>query len=137
MGERRAAAGARKGMWRRTLGAASLPVAREAASLPEDLLHAVLDRPWPGAAEGVGLQSRGMDLPGLRHDGPPHVGDHGEEGVDGVGHVPPRRLGPRVGVREAAAAGIRPGGARAEDPGGTSTAGLGPQGPPWSRTRGH
>ena len=98
-GERRAAAGARKGRRWRPRKAAALPVTREAEGLPEDLVHAVLDRPWPSAAEGVGPQRRGVDLPGLRQDGPPHVADRGEEGADGVGLVPPRRLGPRVGGR--------------------------------------
>ena len=203
-----AAAGTRKGR-RRTLRAAALPIAREAEGLPDDLVHAVLDRPWPGAAEGVRPQRRGVDLPWLRQDGPPHVADHGEEGVDGVGHLPPRQPGPRVGGRLAggvvvvhpncvvpagrrrplkegeaaaraeepkggggrpiaprggagsAAATARPsppatwgqgpcatckGGGRCGDPaggrarrtpGGTSTAGLGPQWPPWYRTPGH
>ena len=99
LGERRSATGARQGRRRRTLGATSLPVAREAEGLPEDLVHAVLDRPRPGPAEGVGPQRRGVDLPRLRQDGPSHVGDHREEGVDGVGHLSPRRLRPRVGGR--------------------------------------
>ena len=98
-GERRATTGARKGRRWRPREAAALPVAREAEGLPEDLVHAVPGRPWPSAAEGVGPQRRGVDLPGLRRDGPPHVADRGEDGVDGVGHVPPRHLGPRAGGR--------------------------------------
>ena len=75
-GERRSATGARQGKWRRTLGAAPFPVAREAEGLKEDLVHLVLDWPRPSAAEGIGPQRRGMDLPRLRQDSPPHVGDH-------------------------------------------------------------
>ena len=99
LGERRSAAGARQGRQRRTLGTASFPVAHEAEGLAENLVHAVLDRPRPSAAEGVGPHRRGVDTPRLRQDDPPHVADHREEGVDGVGHLPPRRLRPTVGGR--------------------------------------
>ena len=102
--ERRSAMGARQGRRRCTLRAAPFPVAREAEGLLEGHVHAVLDWPWPSAAEGIGPQGRGVDLPRLRQDGPPHVGDHREEGVYGIGHLPPRR--PRTGVWGRLAGGV-------------------------------
>ena len=78
-------------------GAAPFPVPSEAEGLLEDLVHAVLDWPWSNAAEGMGPPCRGMNLSRLRQDGPPHVGDHTKEGVEGIGHLPPRRLRHRVG----------------------------------------
>ena len=96
-GERCSATGKRQGARPRTRGAALLPVSSEAECLVEDLVQAVPARPWPNLADYVGPQCRGMNLSRLWRDGPAHVGDHGEEGVDRIGHVSPRRLRPKVG----------------------------------------
>ena len=94
----------------RTWGAAPFLDSSEAEGVLEDLVHAVLDWPRSSAAEGIGPPCRRMNLSRLRNDGPPHVGDHREERVDGTGHLPPRRLTPRVGGR-------LPGGVVVPDPG--------------------
>ena len=124
-------------MW----GAALHPVPNEAESFLEDLVQAVLVRPRRSAAEDVGPPGRGTDLPRLRQGGPPHIGDHREEGVDHIGHVSPRRIGPGQGggwragslshpcVRAAATAAVRLAGARVEDPGVPPPQGLAHSGP--------
>ena len=89
--------GKRQGGRPRTPGAALFPVSSEAEGFLEDLVHAVPARPRPNAAEGIGPPCRGMNLSRLRQDGPPHVGDQREEGVDRIGHFSPRCLRPRVG----------------------------------------
>ena len=80
-------------------GGRSFPISSEAEGLLEDLVHAVVDWPRSSAAEGIGPQYRGMNLTGLRQDGPLHVVDHREEGPEGIGHLTPRRPRPRVGGR--------------------------------------
>ena len=94
--ERRPAMGEWQGGRLHTQGGAPFPVSSKAEGLPEHLVHAVRARPLSNAAEGIGPPCRGMNLSRLHRDGPPHIGDHREEVVDGVGHVPPRLLGPRV-----------------------------------------